>query len=64
MAEHLAEDLNLDQLAVKVGLSKFHFHRLFKRATGLSPSHYQIANSSFAAFSMREGSERNGRKII
>jgi len=42
MTEHLTEDLNLDQLAVTVGLSKFHFHRLFKRATGLSPSHYQI----------------------
>jgi AraC family transcriptional regulator len=42
MAEHLAEDLNLDQLAIKVGLSKFHFHRLFKRATGLSPARYQI----------------------
>lgn len=42
MAEHVAEDLNLDQLAAQVGLSKFHFDRLFKRATGLSPSRYQI----------------------
>jgi AraC family transcriptional regulator len=42
MAEHLAEELNLSQMAAKAGLSKFHFHRLFKRATGVSPSHYQI----------------------
>jgi AraC family transcriptional regulator len=41
MAQHAAEDLNLDQLAAIVGLSKFHFHRLFKRAIGLSPSRYQ-----------------------
>lgn len=42
MAQHIAGDLNLEQLAAQVGLSKFHFDRLFKRATGLSPSRYQI----------------------
>ena len=42
MAQHIAEDLKLDQLAAQVGLSKFHFDRLFKRAIGLSPSQYQI----------------------
>jgi AraC family transcriptional regulator len=42
IAEHLTEDLNLDQLSAQVGLSKFHFHRLFKRAVGVSPSRYQI----------------------
>jgi AraC family transcriptional regulator len=42
MAQHITEDLNLDQLAAQVGLSKFHFDRLFKRAIGLSPSRYQI----------------------
>jgi AraC family transcriptional regulator len=42
MAEHVAEDLNLDRLAAQAGLSKFHFHRLFKSATGVSPAHYQI----------------------
>ena len=40
MAEYVAEDLSLDQLAVQVGLSKFHFDRLFKRAIGLSSSRY------------------------
>jgi AraC family transcriptional regulator len=42
MAQHIAEDLKLGQLAARVGLSKFHFDRLFKRAIGLSPSRYQI----------------------
>ena len=42
MAGHLAENFNLDQLAAQAGLSKFHFHRLFKSALGTSPSHYHI----------------------
>ena len=40
MAEHVAEDFDLERLAAQAGLSKFHFHRLFKSATGVSPSHY------------------------
>jgi AraC family transcriptional regulator len=27
---------------MEVGLSKFHFHRLFKPALGMSPAHYQL----------------------
>jgi AraC family transcriptional regulator len=42
MAEHVAEEFNLDQLAAQVGLSKFHFDRLFKSAMGVSPSRYHI----------------------
>ena len=42
LAEHRAETLYLDALAAKVGLSKFHFHRLFKRAMGLPPSRFQL----------------------
>ncbi|HEY5777699.1 MAG TPA: AraC family transcriptional regulator [Terrimicrobiaceae bacterium] len=42
MAEHVAEEFSLDQLAAQTGLSKFHFHRLFKSATGVSPSRYHI----------------------
>lgn len=38
---HLDEDFNLEQLARQAGLSKFHFHRLFKQATGLSPAQFQ-----------------------
>ncbi|HUJ11613.1 MAG TPA: AraC family transcriptional regulator [Verrucomicrobiae bacterium] len=42
MAEHVAEKFNLDRLAAQVGLSKFHFDRSFKSATGVSPSRYHI----------------------
>ena len=35
-------DVNLDRLAAQARLSKFHFHRLFKSATGVSPAHYHI----------------------
>ena len=42
MAEHMADDFNLEQLAAQAGLSKFHFHRLFKSAVGVPPSHYHI----------------------
>lgn len=42
MAEHLAEEFHLDQVAALAGLSKFHFNRLFKSATGVSPSRYHI----------------------
>lgn len=39
---HLAEPFDLARLADAVGMSRFHFSRLFKRATGLSPSRYFI----------------------
>lgn len=42
MAANLAEEFSLDGLAARVKLSKFHFQRLFKKATGLSPSRYQL----------------------
>ena len=42
MAEHLAEEFSLEQLAAQAGLSRFHFQRLFKSATGVSPSRYHI----------------------
>ena len=42
MAEHVGEDINLAQLAARAGVSKFHFHRLFKIAIGVSPSHYHV----------------------
>jgi AraC family transcriptional regulator len=42
MTENIAEEFNLDRLAAQAGLSKFYFNRLFKSATGMSPSRYQI----------------------
>lgn len=42
MAEHAAEEFSLDRLAAQAGLSRFHFQRLFKAATGVTPSCYHI----------------------
>jgi AraC family transcriptional regulator len=42
MAEHLAEEFSLERLAAQAGLSRFHFQRLFKAATGVAPSRYHI----------------------
>src|SRR6188474_471749 len=42
MAEHVADEFSLEQLGIRAGLSKFHFQRLFKHSTGVSPSRYQI----------------------
>jgi|GEM_PF-338443 len=42
MAEHLSEEFSLARLAAKAEVSKFHFLRLFKSATGMSPAQYQI----------------------
>ena len=42
MAEHLAEDFTLDQLAAQAGVSKFYFTRLFRNAMGMSPSRYLL----------------------
>src|SRR6185312_3090317 len=37
---HLDQDLSLDALAGHVGLSRYHFHQLFKQATGETPKSY------------------------
>lgn len=42
MAARLDQPFDLRSLAHEVGMSEFHFSRLFKRATGLSPSLYFI----------------------
>lgn len=42
MNEGLADEFNLAQLARIAELSEYHFSRVFKRATGLSPSQYFI----------------------
>jgi AraC family transcriptional regulator len=46
---HLDEEFDLDRLATMAGLSKFHFHRLFKQATGASPAKYQMTARMNAA---------------
>lgn len=42
LEDHLADPFSLARLAATVGMSEFHFSRLFKKATGLSPSRYVI----------------------
>jgi AraC family transcriptional regulator, regulatory protein of adaptative response / methylated-DNA-[protein]-cysteine methyltransferase len=41
--EQAEETPRLDALAAEAGLSRFHFHRLFKGATGLTPRQYAAA---------------------
>jgi AraC family transcriptional regulator of adaptative response/methylated-DNA-[protein]-cysteine methyltransferase len=38
------ESLNLEALADAVGMSRFHFHRVFKSVTGLTPKAYAAAD--------------------
>ncbi len=40
--DHLSEDLLLGAMAQEVGMSQYHFARLFKQSTGLSPYQYVI----------------------
>jgi AraC family transcriptional regulator len=42
MAKNLTKEFSLPRLAEQAGMSEFHFNRLFKRATGMPPSQYQI----------------------
>jgi AraC family transcriptional regulator len=40
--DRLSQDVSLKELAAAVGFSPFHFARLFKRSTGLSPHQYIV----------------------
>lgn len=42
MERNLGEEFRLSDLANEIGMSECHFSRLFKRATGHSPSQYFI----------------------
>jgi AraC family transcriptional regulator of adaptative response/methylated-DNA-[protein]-cysteine methyltransferase len=41
--ESSEERLSLDQLAAEAGMSRFHFHRVFKEVTGVTPKAYETA---------------------
>jgi len=51
---------NLDGLAEEVGMSPFHFHRVFKAETGLTPKGYA---SAFRAHKLREELSEKGAKV-
>jgi len=55
LIEAADDPLDLDTLASAVGMSRFHFHRMFKAATGLTPKTYARAHR---ARRVREGLER------
>ncbi len=40
--DHLAEDIKLSDLSQLLGMSQFHFSRLFKQSMGISPHQYVI----------------------
>jgi AraC family transcriptional regulator of adaptative response/methylated-DNA-[protein]-cysteine methyltransferase len=42
--ENASEPLSLESLASAVGLSRFHLHRLFREATGVTPKAYAAAH--------------------
>jgi AraC family transcriptional regulator of adaptative response/methylated-DNA-[protein]-cysteine methyltransferase len=44
LIEAAAEPPKLDQLAAQVGLSPYHFHRIFKSIVGVTPKAYAVAH--------------------
>lgn len=61
MSHNLAEEFSLEDLAAKVKLSKFHFLRLFKNATGMSPSRYHTRLRIEAA---KRGLRESNRSVV
>ncbi|HEX4213730.1 MAG TPA: bifunctional DNA-binding transcriptional regulator/O6-methylguanine-DNA methyltransferase Ada [Candidatus Dormibacteraeota bacterium] len=43
LIDEAEEEPSLDQLATSVGMSRFHFHRVFKEVTGVTPRAYAAA---------------------
>lgn len=46
LIETAAEEPKLDELASSVGLSPYHFHRIFKSVLGVTPKAYAVAHRS------------------
>jgi AraC family transcriptional regulator of adaptative response/methylated-DNA-[protein]-cysteine methyltransferase len=58
MLEEAEERLPLERLAQAAGYSPFHFHRLFKRATGVTPAEYARARRAKAMAEKLESEDR------
>src|SRR5579863_701416 len=61
LIEEADEIPNLDELAEAAGMSRFHFHRVFKRVTGLTPRGYAAAARGTAAPRHGDGSDLRRR---
>jgi len=59
MEKKLGEDFCLADLAHEIGMSEYHFSRLFKRATGHSPSQYFIKSRMSKAKQLLIETERS-----
>jgi AraC-like DNA-binding protein len=56
--EHITENLSLDEISVKIGISKYHFIRVFKQAFGVSPYQYQKRKRlDFAKLDLMNGND-------
>ena len=54
---HIDEAIHLEQLAAAVSLSPFHFHREFKRSTGVTPHQYIVQVRMERAKGLLSGSD-------
>lgn len=63
LAEHVADDLPLAELAATIGLSPFHFARAFKASTGHPPHRYQMMLRVERAKEMLAGTNQSVTEI-
>jgi AraC family transcriptional regulator len=56
--EHLTDNLSLDEISFNIGISKYHFLRVFKNTFGVSPYQYQKRKKLEFAFSdLKKGND-------
>jgi AraC-like DNA-binding protein len=56
--ENIKENLSLDEISVTIGISKYHFIRVFKQAFGVSPYQYQKRKRlDFAKLDLMNGND-------
>lgn len=56
--EHLTDNLSLDEISFKIGISKYHFLRVFKNTFRISPYQYQKRKKLESAFSdLKKGND-------
>lgn len=63
ISEHFAENLPVSQLASMVGLSDYHFIRIFKRQTGFTPHEYLLNTRMNMARYLLKNSEKPVKDI-